>query len=335
MDQEKYLVRPFADGDYEPVARIGSKVNPELHFSAQEKRHWEAQFLGSHLVNERWVVEERATGKVVASASMSHSPFSYDAHKFWAGVSVDPDYRGRGIGLALSALIESEAACHRAVCLWTSVRKDDPRSLAFSHRHGFRELRKLWISALDLTRLPPPETSARGAALEREGIRFTRLSEEGPARLEVRQKLFDLLNETSRDVPRLGEYSPISFEQFVGEFDSPGFLPEAWFIASDKETFVAISNLEKSLTEVDSLRVGFTGTRAAYRGRGIATELKRRALEYAREKGVRFLRTVNDSLNLPMWAINQKQGFVRTFEWSAQERRFPGADRPPESKALP
>ncbi|HKN06637.1 MAG TPA: GNAT family N-acetyltransferase, partial [Thermoplasmata archaeon] len=125
----------------------------------------------------------------------------------------------------------------------------------------------------------------------------------------------------------------ISFDQFVGEFDAPAFLPEAWFLAYDGETYVAMSNLEKSLTESDSLRVGFTGTRAAYRGRGIASELKRRALEYARGKGVRYLRTVNDSLNLPMWAINQKQGFVRTFEWSAQERRFPTVEGLSESRA--
>ena len=213
------------------------------------------------------------------------------------------------------------------------MRNDDPRSLEFAHRHGFRELRRLWISALDLTRLPAFEATDRGATLEQEGIRFARLSEEGPGRLEVRQKLFDLLNETSRDVPRLGEFSPITFEQFVGEFDFPGFLPEAWFLASDGETYVAMSNLEKSLTERDSLRVGFTGTRAAYRGRGVASELKRRALEYSPGTGVRYLRTVNDSLNLPMWAINQKQGFVRTFEWSAQERRFPTPGPSSESKA--
>ena len=96
MDREKYLVRPFADRDYEPVARIDSSVNPELHFSAEEQRHWEAQFLSPQLVNEKWVVEERATGTVVAFGSMSHSPFSYDAHKFWASVDVDPAHRGRG-----------------------------------------------------------------------------------------------------------------------------------------------------------------------------------------------------------------------------------------------
>ena len=76
------------------------------------------------------------------------------------------------------------------------------------------------------------------------------------------------------------------------------------------------------------MRVGFTGTRAAYRGRGIASELKRRALEYARGKGFRYLRTVNDSLNLRMWAINEKQGFRRTVEWVALERRL-GPEDPP------
>ncbi|HKN06137.1 MAG TPA: GNAT family N-acetyltransferase, partial [Thermoplasmata archaeon] len=255
MDRAKYFVRPFADRDYEALAAIDAKVNPEFHFSAEEQRHWEAQFMGPRLVNEKWVVEERATGTVVAAGSMSHSAFSYDARKFWASVQVGPGHRGRGIGQALSALIESEAVSHQAVCLWTNVRKDDSRSLAFSHRHGFRELRRVWVSALDLTRSTHIEEAVRAGPLEREGIRFTRLSEEGPDRLEVRHKLFDLLDETSRDVPRLGEFSPISFDQFVGEFDAPAFLPEAWFLAYDGETYVAMSNLEKSLTESDSLRV--------------------------------------------------------------------------------
>jgi mycothiol synthase len=332
MDRETYLVRPFTEMDYEVTNRLGALVNPEFTFTAEEERHWESQFLTQHLVNEKWVVEERKTGEVVASGAMSHSPFSYDPHKFWVDVTVHPDHRGRGIGRALSSLIESEASSHRAVCLWTNVRWDDPRSLEFSERLGFVELRRVWMSTLKVSQQNVPAPSDRGAQLEREGIRFTTLAEEGPELPGVRHRLFDLLTEASRDVPRMGEFTPISFEQFVGEFDSPGFLPEAYFLARDGETYVALSNLERSLAQKDGLRVGFTGTRVRYRNRGIASELKRRALEYARANGVQYLRTVNDSLNLPMWAINERQGFQRTVEWSARERRLSPEIAPPAPK---
>jgi mycothiol synthase len=335
MDREKYLVRPFGDGDYEPRSRIGALVNPEFSFTAQEDREWEAIFLKRHLLNEKWTVEERRSGEVVATGALAHSPFSYHPHKFWADVAVHPDHRGRGIGRALWALVESEAVAHNAECLWTDVRWDDPRSLEFSRKQGFVELRRLWMSTLDLTQPAPSEPAGRAAKLEREGIRFTTLAAEGEGRPEVRQGLFDLHNEAARDVPRMGEYTPLTFEKFVGEFSRPAFLPEAYFIACAGNRYVAMTNLERSLSEEDVLRVGFTGTRAAYRGKGIASELKRRAFDYARDHGIRYLKTVNDSLNAPMWAINERQGFRRTVEWSAQERRFPKANvaaPPPAAK---
>jgi RimJ/RimL family protein N-acetyltransferase len=331
MDLEKYRVRPFTERDYEALSRLGAMVNPEFSFTAEEERHWEKNLMAQHFVNEKWLVEERSTGKAVAVATLSHSPFSYDAHKFWAGVIVDPAYRGQGIGRALSAVLESEAVFHRAECLWTNVRWDDPRSLEFSKRMGFVELRRLWMSTLDLSEPDLAVPPDRGAELEREGIRFTTLAAEGPERPEVRRGLFELHDETGRDVPRMGDYTPIPFEKFVTELDRPGFLADAYFIACDGKAYVAMTNLERSQSEKDVLRVGFTGTRRAYRGRGIASELKRRAFEYARAQGIRYLRTVNDSLNAPMWAINEREGFRRTIEWSAQERRL----RPPSSVTSP
>ena len=334
MDRGKYFVRPFREEDYESWSRISRTVNPEFAFTAEEERHWERQFMVAPFINEKWIVEDRGSGEAVALASMSHSPFSFDPHKFWAFVAVDPEHRRRGLGQALSALLESEASAHHALCFWTNVRWDDPRSLEFARRLGFVELRRLWMSVLDLAQSGSATAPDRGAQLEHEGIRFTVLSAEGPTRPEVRHRLFELVDEAGRDVPRMGDYSPITFEQFEGELFGPTFLPDAIFLACEGETYVGVSTLERSLADPESLRVGFTGTRAKLRGRGIASELKRRALEYARAAGVRYLRTVNDSLNLRMWAINERQGFRRTIEWSAQERRFsPEAGTVPPAKA--
>jgi len=328
MDRDKYFVRPFTDRDYEALSRIDSKVNPEFTFTAEEQQHWEKQFLTPALLDEKWVVEERRSREAVAVGGLSHSPFSYHPHKFWVNLTVDPAHRGRGIGQTLSALIEAEALSHRAVCLWVTVRKDDPRSLEFARRLGFAPLRRLWMSTLDLRASDLPIIPDHSATLEREGLRFTTLAVEGPGRPEVRERLFDLLSEASRDVPRLGDYTPINFEQFVGEFTGPGFLPEGYFLAVDGERYVSMTNFERNLSEPEGLRVGFTGTRKAYRGRGIASELKRQALEYARREGVRYLRTVNDSLNEAMWAINENEGFRRTVEWVAHERQISGEKQP-------
>jgi GNAT superfamily N-acetyltransferase len=328
MDRDKYLVRPFAETDYESASRLISMVNPEMPFTAEEHRHWDRAYAAPHLIDEKWVVEERRSRKVVGFGEVAHSPFSYDPQKFWVTSVVDPAYRGQGIGLALSSLLESEAAAHHATHLWVNIRNDDPRALEFARKQGFVELRRLWLSTLDVTEVKAPTSTERLAALEREKIRFTTLAEEGVQNPDVRRRVFDLVSEAARDVPRLGEYTPVSFKQFTADLDGPLIIPEGYFLAGYGEAYVAVSNLERDLSRTDSLRVGFTGTRAAYRGRGIASELKRRAIEYARAHSIRYLRTVNDSLNLSMWAINEKLGFRRTVEWVAEERRYPGPSAP-------
>lgn len=331
MDPKKYLVRPFVERDYAPMSRLHSVNSPEFPSTPEEERYWDQAFAAPHLLNEKWVVEERGSGAVVAVATLNHSPFAYDPTKFWVGVIVDPAHRREGVGRALASLLEAEAVAHHAACFWAVVRKDDARSLEFAHKQGFEEVRTTWMSILDLSEVPVSLGSDRLAALEREGIRFTTLAEEGPERPDVRQRLYDLLREASRDVPRMGDYTPITFEQFLRELENPGMIPEGYFIARYGEAYIGLTNVERDLAQANSLIVGFTATREAYRNRGIASELKRRSLEYARGRGVRYLRTFNDSLNQPIWAINEKMGFRRKVEWSDLERRFtsPEAASPP------
>lgn len=322
MDPKRYFVRPFGDADYEELSRLERATTPEFPSDPEEERHWDRTLDVSHMVHEKWVVAERESGQVVAIAALNHTPYSYDPHKFWVAVLVDPRHARNGIGRALASLLDAEAVTHRATCYWTIVRKDDPRALRFSERQGFVELRTNWMSVLDLSTAGTTSWEDRTEQFERDGIRFTTLAQEGPSRPEVRHRLFELWAETGRDVPRMGEYTPASFEQFSADLDGPSLIPEAFFLACHGDSYVASSHLQRDLAVSDFLIVGYTGTRSAFRGRGLATELKRRSLEFARQKGVRYLRTFNDSLNQPIWAINEKMGFRRVLEWSNQERRF-------------
>ena len=326
MDGKRYQLRAFGDGDYDALGRLQTERYPELPTSAREEQEWDRALARAHVLNEKWVVEERATGEVVAFASLYQALYSYDPHKFWVLVLVDSRHARQGVGKALASLLNAEAVDHRALCFWTNVRKEDERSLRFAAQEGFRSLRTTWLSVLDLpSSAPLPTGSDRSERLEREGVRFTTLAEEGPRRPEVRRRLYELWSEASRDVPRMGDYVPVSFEQFEAEVDREAIIPEAFFLAGHGDAYVASSHLERDLAESYSLMVGFTATRAAFRGRGLATELKVRSIDYARQHGIRTLKTFNDALNEPIFRINERLGFRRVFAIANLQRDFGGA----------
>jgi len=122
----------------------------------------------------------------------------------------------------------------------------------------------------------------------------------------------------------MGEYTPATFEEFVSiDVAGPQAMPDATFLACVGEEYVAWSSLERELGTPETIGIGFTGTLPDYRNRGIASELKRRAVEYARAHGYRSLITGNDSLNTRIWAINEKLGFRPEITWLQAEKPLP------------
>jgi GNAT superfamily N-acetyltransferase len=57
-----------------------------------------------------------------------------------------------------------------------------------------------------------------------------------------------------------------------------------------------------------------TGTRRAWRRRGIALALKQAQIDAARSAGLRRLRTANAVQN-PMLLVNERLGFRRDVDW--------------------
>jgi GNAT superfamily N-acetyltransferase len=324
MDHVAYSVRPFTDPDYEAEGRIDHEVDPKHAHTADEIRHWtEAGAAAPGRVNFKLVVEDRESSAVVAYGGLQNLGSSYHPQKFWVGVGVELAHRHRGIGRELYTLLEREALARKVLCLWGGARDDDARSLRFLGQQGFVPVRKTWLSRLDVAAADLARFPDRSGTLSDLGIRLSTIQAEGPARREVREGLYSLATLAAADIPRQGDYTPVTFEEFAAfDLDGPGVIHAGTFVACKGQEIVGMSSLERVQSQPDTLRVGFTGTHPKFRGLGIASELKRRAVEYAREHGYRYLVTANDSLNRPIWAINKKLGFRQEVIWVQAEKTF-------------
>ncbi|HVG00399.1 MAG TPA: GNAT family N-acetyltransferase, partial [Chloroflexia bacterium] len=102
-----------------------------------------------------------------------------------------------------------------------------------------------------------------------------------------------------------------SFEEFSEMvYGSEWYVPDGQIIAADGDRWVGMSAVGY-FPEADSMRVMITGVESAYRGRKIGMVLKLLTHRCARQRGVNYLYTGNDSHNAPMLAVNEKLGYMK------------------------
>ena len=323
MDEGRYRLRDLVDTDFAALARIWTRVDPERPISEEEIRDQFRYTDEPRFLRHRRSIVEVESNTVVGSGSLWQTATAFDPNFAFAGVVVDPAHQHRGLGRRMFNDLEDAARAHRLQGLWAGVRADDPRSVRFFEAAGFREKRRMWTSRLDVTEVPPdlpPRTPERWAA---DGIVFTTVREEGPDRPEVREALYRLSVDAMQDVPRIGGRLTSTFEEFTRSvFRGAGYLPEAMFLARVGDRYVAFSLLFRHAAEPGVLHVLLTGTHPSYRGRGLAGELKRRTIEFARRNDYRFIETDNDSENERIWSINRQLGFRQFRTWIMGQREL-------------
>jgi RimJ/RimL family protein N-acetyltransferase len=334
MRDSRYRMREFGPTDYEAQAAILNRLTPDRPWTVEQLRFEDDLAHAPPMVCRQLAVEEVSTGRMVAAGGTVTAPDGIGTGSFWVGADVDPDHQRRGIGRDLAERLEPVARELGALRLWASARAEDPRSIRFLAQTGYVEKHRAWQSRLDV---------ATGVARDAElgplpvpdGVEFTTYAEEGPNDEKVLDRIHALVTVAMADAPRLGRYVPPTRDQVVGmELTGPGFLPEAVFLARSGDRYVGMSNLQRLEAEPDTLRLNLTGTLPEYRHRGVATELKRRGIRFANERGFRVIRTWNNSLNAAMWAINERLGYTREREMVFTEKELPrlpgpGAPSPP------
>lgn len=294
------LRRATSDADLAVIASLVSEVTPEDPASVADMRWGDAAYPPGAA---RFVVER--ADEIVATASVGrvyvHPPEHPD---LWGTIVVRPEVRRQGLGHALLVAISRHAQAAGKTGLTIRVSADRPESAAFLEHRGFTERERAAMVRLDLDgRMPPDQATP-------DGIRLTTIAE----RPDLVTGVHAVASEAFLDIP--SEDEPMTaggLEEFrTRDLERPGIPPDAFFVALDEATdevvgYASLIFLPGSTTVAWH---DMTAVRRAWRGRGVASALKRATIAWAIEHGLTALETGNDLENAPMRAVNRRLGYV-------------------------
>ena len=299
-------IRPYNQEDYPQLATVLANAKPYAAVSAEILRYRD-QARPAFCQFQRFVAV--LDDDLVGFCLYTQYADMFEPDAFWADVCVSPRHQKQGIGSALYSTLLQSLSSGRPVTLRTQIREDDPTSIKFAQRRGFLEFGRRWESSLDVATFDEKQFPDYKAQLKAQGIEivsFTDLAGD-PQR---DQELYQLQTELDQDVPMLVPVTPMTFAHFSNQvLKNPALVAGGLMIATDGNEYVGMS----SLFEINpkSLVIDLTGTKAAYRRRGIAMALKLQGIVFARERGYEKIEVHNDTANQGMIAINERLGFVR------------------------
>ena len=324
-------VRPaIDDADLESAARIIRTVLPESGVTVEAMR-WSdrtypggARFIG--LIDGR-PVGAAGVGRVYV--------FGPEFPGLWTSISVLPEARRRGVGSALYAAVSDHTRAIGKEFLVTMAHEDLPESIEFLAHRGFEERERMASVRLQLATLGAPEIAPPA------GIEITTLE----ARPDLGRATYEVALEALPDIPGDGPQVPVSLEEFLARDVTKPTIP-AWGFA------VAIEMATDRLVGYASLEVPsgtptlgwhhMTAVSRAWRGRRVASALKRATIRAAVEHGLEALGGENDVTNAPMREINRRLGYLPRADEiifhgplasSSRAERVPGSE--PAAQAAP
>ena len=208
-------------------------------------------------------------------------------------VIVEPLARGRGVGSMLWTDIVATAGQEP---LLTFVPDRDEHAVAVGQRWGFSTVTRAIASRLDLSGpLPEPHLPV--------GMRIKVISGADP---EADAKGLDGLIADTGDFPGAQEMGWAANHMAFSRL----FSDITWVLVLDGDTVASAASLSAYAGPGGSeWAVVFTGTRPAYRGRGLSRAAKQALHQLAARRGATGVVTMNDAANSGIRALNASMGY--------------------------
>ena len=269
------------DDDLEAWRQVRIAVLPDERCASVE-------WMRKSMTPERVYLLAEADGVVAGSGLAGRSDFGY------AGLHprVLPAFRRRGVGTALLQALAAHAVDHGFEQAGTNV--DDPGSLAFSERFGAVEVDRQIEQVREVGDEPEPVVP--------EWLEIVSVAD----RPELWTAAYDPL--ALQAFADMATYRPIVVTREQWERDWLDW-PEGMLLAVVGDEIVGCAGLERDIDEPTRAENALTAVLRGWRGRGIATSLKRATLTFAAANGVRQIYTWTQTGNEGMRALNEQLGY--------------------------
>ena len=287
----------ITDGDLGHMVAIIGRVSPDNPMSVEEARWQDRQYPGG----KRFLawLDGRPIGCGGAGRVYMY-PEDFPA--LWGNLSVLPEFRGRGVGTTLLEAIYGVARAAGKPELYGRTTEDRPEAMRFLEHRGFHEVERMKVVRLELGELAAPPIDPPP------GLSITSLE----ARPDLADRLYEVAVEALADIPGDGLSDPGSAEEFrARDVDRAVLPPWGYAVATDDASgeVIGYSNLMLVAGRPGLAWNGMTGVRRAWRGRGVASALKRATIRWAIAHELEAIETANDIDNAPMRAVNRRLGY--------------------------
>lgn len=298
-----YQIRPGTPADFEQIVALTNSQISEPIAVADLLRGEELR-KPEHPICRLVAVDE--AGALLGSGVSSQGPGSRPG-EFSLRVRVWQQHQRKGIARTLYTMLEGFVREKGGLTIESGVRDDDPGSIAWSERRGFKIKYHLFESTLELHAWDPTPFLGAVEQARAAGIHFTPLADLGDGE-ELLRRYYEFSMGLAHDIPGMEDRPRISWEDWIHYLQGdPYWDPNLVLLAVDGERWAGLTQISKQPS--GGYYNNFTAVSREYRGKGLSLAIKVATLLRAKELGAPYIRTNNHSVNQPMLATNQRLGY--------------------------